>query len=122
MKSVYGNIWASLIAQLVKNLPAMQETGVRSLGQEDPWRRKWQPTPVVLSRESHRQKSLAGYSQRGSKSPRVGHDLATKPPPYDNILSAELRAVYTGVLALKKSEGTVTNCAILCMCISIKFK
>ena len=27
---------ASLIAQLVKNLPAMQETWVRSLGQEDP--------------------------------------------------------------------------------------
>ena len=26
----------SLIAQLVKNLPAMQETLVRSLGQEDP--------------------------------------------------------------------------------------
>ena len=28
--------WASLIAQLVKNLPAMQETLVRFLGQEDP--------------------------------------------------------------------------------------
>ena len=27
---------ASLIAQLVKNLPAVQETGVQSLGQEDP--------------------------------------------------------------------------------------
>ena len=27
---------ASLIAQLVKNLPAMQETSVRFLGQEDP--------------------------------------------------------------------------------------
>ena len=27
---------ASLIAQLVKNLPAMQETPVRFLGQEDP--------------------------------------------------------------------------------------
>ena len=26
----------------------MQETLVRSLGQEDPWRRKWQPTPVFL--------------------------------------------------------------------------
>ena len=36
MKSVYGNIWASLITQLVKNLPAMQETGVWSLGREDP--------------------------------------------------------------------------------------
>ena len=28
--------WASLIAQSVKNLPAMQETWVQSLGQEDP--------------------------------------------------------------------------------------
>ena len=28
--------WASLLAQLVKNLPAMQETWVRSLGWEDP--------------------------------------------------------------------------------------
>ena len=27
-----------------------------------PWRRKWQPTPVFLSGESHGQKSLAGYS------------------------------------------------------------
>ena len=27
--------WASLVAQTVKNLPAMQETWVRSLGQED---------------------------------------------------------------------------------------
>ena len=29
-------IWASLVAQLVKNLPAVQETLVRFLGQEDP--------------------------------------------------------------------------------------
>ena len=28
--------WASLVAQLVKNPPAMQETPVRFLGQEDP--------------------------------------------------------------------------------------
>ena len=28
--------WASLVAQLVKNLPAMQETWVKSLGLEDP--------------------------------------------------------------------------------------
>ena len=27
--------WASLVAQLVKNLPAMQETWVRSLSRED---------------------------------------------------------------------------------------
>ena len=38
--------WASLVAQLVKNLPAMWETWVRSLGWEDPWRREKLPTPV----------------------------------------------------------------------------
>ena len=45
----------------LKNLPAIGETQVQSLGQEDPWRRKWQPTPVLLPRESHGQRSLAGY-------------------------------------------------------------
>ena len=29
-------MWASLVAQMVKNLPAMQETQVQSLGQEVP--------------------------------------------------------------------------------------
>ena len=40
--------WASLVTQLVKNLPAMQETWVRSLGWEDllGWERL--PTPVFL--------------------------------------------------------------------------
>ena len=31
-----GHIWASLVAQLVKNLSAIQEIWVRSLGREDP--------------------------------------------------------------------------------------
>ena len=31
----YINLWASLVAQMVKNLPAMQETSVWSLSQED---------------------------------------------------------------------------------------
>ena len=31
--------WASLVAQLVKNPPAMRETWVQSLVWEDPWRR-----------------------------------------------------------------------------------
>ena len=29
--------WAPLVSQMVQNLPAMQETWVRSLGGEDPW-------------------------------------------------------------------------------------
>ena len=51
----------------VRNLPTMWETGLRSLDWEDNWRRKWQPTPAFLPRESHGQKSLAGYSPGGQK-------------------------------------------------------
>ena len=60
--SLTFSIGASLVVQSVKKLPAVQETWVQSLGQEDPWRRKWQPTPVVLPRESHGQRRLEGYS------------------------------------------------------------
>ena len=34
LKASIPNIWASLVAQMVKNLPAMQETCVQSLGWE----------------------------------------------------------------------------------------
>ena len=66
------------MAQAVKKLPAMQKTWIQSLGEEDPLEKEWQPTPVFLPRESHGQRSLAGYSHGVT---RVGHDLATKPPP-----------------------------------------
>ena len=45
-------IWASPVAQTVKNLPAMQETWVGSLGWEDPPEKEWVPTPVFLLGES----------------------------------------------------------------------
>ena len=57
----------SLAAQRLKRLSAMWETWVRSLGCEDPSRRKWQPTPVFLPGESHIRRSLVGYSPRGCK-------------------------------------------------------
>ena len=48
---------ASIVAQLVKSPPAMLETWVRSLGWEDSWRRKWQPTPVFLPEGFHGQRA-----------------------------------------------------------------
>ena len=45
--------WASLVAQLVKNPPAMQETWVRFLGWEDPWRRERLPTSIFWPGEFH---------------------------------------------------------------------
>ena len=53
--------------ELTKSLPTMRETWIRSLGWEDPWRRKWQPTPVFLPGKSHRWRSLVGYSPWGRK-------------------------------------------------------
>ena len=40
--------WASLIAQFIKNLPAMQETPVQFLVGKIHWRRDRLPTPVFL--------------------------------------------------------------------------
>ena len=54
------------MAQTVKNLPAMQETQVRSLGQEDPLE-KGMATDTVLPGEFHGQRSLAGFSPWGCK-------------------------------------------------------
>ena len=57
--------------QTVKNLPAMQETWLWSLGWEDPlgrspekipWKREQLPTPVFYPGEFHGQRSLAVYS------------------------------------------------------------
>jgi len=66
------NNLASLVAQMVKNLPAAQETQVRSLGGEDPWRREWLPTPVFLPGDFHGQRSLMGYSPCSCKESRHG--------------------------------------------------
>ena len=62
--------WASLMAQMIKNLPAVQETKVEGRFftiwaiwvRKIPWRRKWQPAPVFLPGEFCGQESLVGYS------------------------------------------------------------
>ena len=45
--------WASLVAQLVKNPPAMREIWVQSLGWEDPLEKGKAPTPVFSPGEFH---------------------------------------------------------------------
>jgi len=44
-----------------------RETQVRSLGWEDPQRKKWSPTLIFLPGKFHGQRSLAGYSPWGHK-------------------------------------------------------
>ena len=54
-----------------------QEVWVQSLGWEDPWRRKWQPTAVLLPGEAHGQRNLAGYSPWGHKELDMTEQLST---------------------------------------------
>ena len=68
--------WDFPRGSLVKNLPAMLEMWVWSLGREDPLERKQQHSPVFLPGKSHGQRILAGYNPWCYK--RTRHDLQTK--------------------------------------------
>ena len=60
------------MAQTVKNLPAMQETQVRSLGQEDPLEKRMATHSNILAWRISWTKEPGGVQSMGS--PRVRHD------------------------------------------------
>ena len=55
------------MAQTEENLPAMQDTQVQPLGQEDPLEKGMATHSSILAGESHGQRSVAGYSPWGRK-------------------------------------------------------
>ena len=62
---------------VIKNLPALQETSVQSLGREDPLEKGMATTPVLLPGEFHGQRSLVvggGGRLQSVGSQRVEHD------------------------------------------------
>ena len=69
----------SLVAQLVKNLLAVQETQVQSLGWEDPVEKEVAPHSSILAWETPWTEETGGLQSMGSQ--RIGHGLATKLPP-----------------------------------------
>jgi len=56
-------VWASLVAQLVKDPPAMQVTWVQSLAWKIPWRRERLPIPVFWPGEFHGPYSPWGHKE-----------------------------------------------------------
>ena len=60
-------VGASLMTQMVNNLPTVQRPGFSPGVGKIPLRRKWQPTPLFLPGKSHEWRSLAGYSPWGHK-------------------------------------------------------
>ena len=64
--------WASLVAQWIKNLPAVQETLVQSLGREDPLEKELTTHSHIFAWEILWTEEPGGLQSIGSQ--RVGHD------------------------------------------------
>ena len=71
-----SNERASLVAQMVKNLPARWETWVQSLGLENPLE-EGNPLQYSCLENPHGQRSLAGYSPWGRKELDITEQLRT---------------------------------------------
>ena len=66
------NILASQVAQMVKNLPEMQETWVQSLGQKDPLEKEVATPSCILAWRIPWTEELGELQSMGSQ--RVGHN------------------------------------------------
>ena len=101
--------WASLIAQLVKNPLAMQETLVSFLGQKIPWRRDRLPTPLFLGFPCGSASKESAYNVRdpGSisglgRSPGEGKGYPLQNPGLENSEDCIVHGV-------KKSQAWLRN-------------
>ena len=71
-------VWASLVAQRLKQLPGMQETQVQSLGWEDPLEKEMATHSTTLAWRIPWTEDPWWSKVHGV--PRVRHSLATKQP------------------------------------------
>jgi len=60
-------LFSSLVAQMVKNLPAMQETWLRSLGREDPLQKEMATHSSILAWEIPRTQEPGRLQSMGRK-------------------------------------------------------
>ena len=67
-----GPTWVSLVAQMVKNLPVLRETWVRSLGCEDPLEKGMATHSRILAWRIPWTEEPGGLQSTGSQ--RVVHD------------------------------------------------
>ena len=72
---MFSNLWASLVAQMVKRLPTMRETWVQSLGREDPLEKEMATHSSILAWKIPWTEDAGSRKRPQSMgSQRVGHD------------------------------------------------
>ena len=97
------------VAQMVKNLPTMQETQVWS--KEDPQENGMQPTPVFLSGESHGQRSQVGYSPWGRRESDKTERLTL------SLYFQKERSIMER--GWDRQEGYLCVCVCVCVCVYV---
>ena len=107
--SKYLGCLNSLVAQMVKRLPTMRETWFNPWVGKIPWKRKWQPTPVLLPGKSHEWRSLVGYSPWGHK------EWDTTERPHFHFLFKY--SGYSDIQVIFSSHLTITPLNYLYVCI-----
>ena len=91
-------MWASLLAQLVKNLPAVQETWVWSQGREDPLEKEMASHASTLAWKIPWTEEPGGLQSMGSQ--RVRHDRVT------NTFAFTFHSVFGPLRWLSGKEST----------------
>ena len=89
--------WVSLMAQMVKRLPAMPETWVQSLGREDPLEKEMATHSSTLAWKIPWMEEPGRLPSTGSQ--RVGHDWVTLLTYICKVLSAVSETLYVPMLA-----------------------
>ena len=97
-----------------KDCPAMQDLWVRKI----PWRRKRQPTPVILPGEFHGQRSQAGYSPWGCKesgmTEKLSLSLTTILWCFNALFSACVLSCFSPVLSCSLQPYVLQSSRLLC--------
>ena len=84
---------ASLVAQMVKNLPIFWETWFNPWVEKIPLRREWTLTPVFLPGKFHGQMSLVGYcpwGHKGSNMTETTNTITLKVKPLESNWSTQI--------------------------------
>ena len=100
-------LWTSLIAQLVKNLPAMQETWVWFLGWKDPLEKEVETHSSILAWRIPCTEEPGGLQSMGSQ--KVGHDWVTKPPP-QRLSAGSVASIQITILAWSRAHVSSRGC------------
>ena len=92
-----------MVAQKVNNRPAMQETWVQSLGQEDPLGKEWLPTPVFLGfpcdsagKQSACNEGDLGSTPGSGRSPGEGNSYQLQYSGLENSMDCTVLGVAKG--------------------------